>query len=455
MPRSVPRFGPRAVSLAYVALGSLWILLSGQAVLGLSAGDASLLAVLEAGKGWAYVLGSGALLWGLVHGRDRALAISAKRFYTLARLAPVAIFRADAAGRCVYVNERFCAISGLAASAALGNGWAACVHPDDRVRVVDDWTRSVRERSPFRTEYRVLAADGSVQWMLAEVAEERDGGGRIVGYVGTLTDITERKLADDDTRRLADDLETRVAERAAQLEATVRELDTFSYTVSHDLRAPLRSISGFSQMILEETGETLPPRARSHLERVIAASRRMSEMIDGLMDLARVARSPLRGEWVDVSALAETVFDELRAEEPARVVETRVAPGIRLWGDPTLLRIALENLQQNAWKFTQGVEGARIVVEPATEGPGVAVRDNGAGFDMAWQDKLFRAFERLHGPEVFPGSGIGLATVHRIVARHGGRVWASGRVGEGASFGFSVPPGPDAAVGAEVAAPPR
>jgi signal transduction histidine kinase len=181
----------------------------------------------------------------------------------------------------------------------------------------------------------------------------------------------------------------------------------------------------------------------------------MSEMIDGLMDLARVARSPLRGEWVDLSALAETVFDELRAEEPARVVETRVAPGIRLWGDPTLLRIALENLQQNAWKFTQGVEGARIVVEPAIEGAGVAVRDNGAGFDMAWQDKLFRAFERLHGPDVFPGSGIGLATVHRIVTRHGGRVWASGQVGVGASFAFSVPPGPDAAVGAEVAAPPR
>jgi signal transduction histidine kinase len=288
----------------------------------------------------------------------------------------------------------------------------------------------------------MLAPGGGELWILAQVAEECDSAGRLLGYVGTLTDITARKTADDVTRRLADELELRVAERAAELEATVRELDSFSYTVSHDLRAPLRSINGFSQLILDESGEQLPPQARGYLERVVVASRRMSEMIEGLLDLARVARTPLRGEWVDVSALAESLFEELRAEEPARVVEVLVRPGIRLWGDPTLLRIAVQNLAQNAWKFTRGTDGAQILVAATEGGDGVAFRDNGAGFDMARVDKLFRAFERLHATDVFPGSGIGLATLHRIVTRHGGLVWASGSVGEGACFAFSVPPGP-------------
>jgi len=442
LPQSLPRHGPRTLSLLYVALGSAWVLFSGQLVVAFAEGDAEMLAALEVGKGWAYVLASGLVLWGLVHRRDRALALSLKRFHTVARLAPVGIFRCDAEGRCVYVNERFSAISGLRGDAWSGLGWLASAHPDDRARVTEEWSRSRLDRSPFHAEYRMLAPGGGELWILAQVAEECDSAGRLLGYVGTLTDITARKTADDVTRRLADELELRVAERAAELEATVRELDSFSYTVSHDLRAPLRSINGFSQLILDESGEQLPPQARGYLERVVVASRRMSEMIEGLLDLARVARTPLRGEWVDVSALAESLFEELRAEEPARVVEVLVRPGIRLWGDPTLLRIALQNLAQNAWKFTRGTDGAQILVAATEGGDGVAFRDNGAGFDMARVDKLFRAFERLHATDVFPGSGIGLATLHRIVTRHGGLVWASGSVGEGACFAFSVPPGP-------------
>jgi PAS domain S-box-containing protein len=364
-------------------------------------------------------------------------------FHTLARLAPVGIFRCDVAGNCIYVNERWCAFAGMTAEEARGSGWGRSVHPEDRARVAEEWKRCTTQRVPCQLEFRVLRPDGQVCWLLAQTAEEVNGEVEVVGYVGTVTDITEQKVEDARKRRRAEELERRVDERTAQLRVSSRELDAFSYSVAHDLRAPLRTIAGFSQMVLEDAGEQLSAPSRDHLARVIAASRRMGEIIDGLLTLAKVTRAQLEGEWIDATAMADAIFRELHNEEPERFVDATVSPGLRLWGDPALLRIALENLLRNAWKFTRHTPGARVWVEPVPGGaPGLVVCDNGAGFDMAWVSRLFRAFERLHTTDEFPGTGIGLATVHRIVTRHGGRIWARGAVGRGACFTFTIAPGP-------------
>lgn len=232
-----------------------------------------------------------------------------------------------------------------------------------------------------------------------------------------------------------------------ELEATNRELEAFSYSVSHDLRAPLRSIDGFSQILLEDYTDVLDEEGANYLGRVRAASQRMGQLIDDLLVLSRMTRTSLRREIVDLSALAQSVADELRERDPNREVEFSIAGGLSGSGDARLLRVTLENLLGNAWKFTSGKEGARIEFgamqrEGSPGFPAYFVRDNGAGFDMAYAGKLFGAFQRLHSPEEFEGTGIGLATVQRVIRRHGGAVWAEGEVGRGATFYFTLGNGP-------------
>jgi signal transduction histidine kinase len=233
-----------------------------------------------------------------------------------------------------------------------------------------------------------------------------------------------------------------LAEHASRdLEEANRELEAFSYSVSHDLRAPLRSIEGFSQILLEDYADKLDEEGEKYLGRVRAASRRMALLIDDLLDLSRVSRRPLRRELVDLSAQAREITAELGKSQPDREVEFVIADRLAANGDARLLRLALENLLGNAWKFTSREERARIEFRSTTlEGRERVyfVRDNGVGFDEAYAGKLFGAFQRLHEPEEFEGTGIGLATVQRIVRRHGGRVWAEGEVGKGATFFFTL-----------------
>ncbi len=263
-------------------------------------------------------------------------------------------------------------------------------------------------------------------------------------------DISEQRAADQSLReserryrQLAAELEQRVRERTAQLADTNEELEAFSYSISHDLRAPLRGIDGFCQAVEEDEESTLSPPARGYLERVRRASARMGQLIDDLLALSRLSRKELRREPVALTALAHAVVAELAAREPQREVELRVQPELQVDADPQLLRVLLENLLGNAWKFTQRVERPRIELSATPrEGRTVyCVRDDGAGFDMKYADKLFTPFQRLHEAKEFPGTGIGLAIVQRVVHRHGGQVWAESAPGQGAAFFFTLEPG--------------
>ncbi|MFN6463968.1 MAG: sensor histidine kinase [Nostoc sp. DedVER02] len=253
-------------------------------------------------------------------------------------------------------------------------------------------------------------------------------------------EINERKKAESEILRLNVQLEQRVAERTAQLEATNKEMEAFSYSVSHDLRAPLRSIDGFSQALLEDYVDKLDAVGQNYLQRVRAATQRMAQLIDDLLNLSRLTRSEMRYEKVDLSALVEAIATELHKTEPERQVEFAIAPGLVANGDAHLLRIVLENLLGNAWKFTGKHERARIEFGLLQQDDTLVyfVRDDGTGFDMAYVEKLFGAFQRLHAMTEFEGTGIGLATVQRIIHRHGGRVWAESAVEQGATFYFTL-----------------
>jgi signal transduction histidine kinase len=234
--------------------------------------------------------------------------------------------------------------------------------------------------------------------------------------------------------------EARTATALEASEALNQELEAFSYSVSHDLRSPLRAIDGFSLAVLEDNGDKLDGEGKASLERVRAATQRMGRLIDDLLELSRVARAPIRLEPVDLTAMTATVVAELREAEPARDVAVTIAPALATRGDPRLVRVVLDNLLGNAFKFTGKCERATIEIGATSDGGGRVffVRDNGAGFDPAYAEKLFGAFQRLHDAREFAGTGIGLATVQRIVRRHGGRVWAIGEPGKGATFSFTL-----------------
>jgi PAS domain S-box-containing protein len=267
-----------------------------------------------------------------------------------------------------------------------------------------------------------------------------DSAGQPYAVCGISTDITERKDAEDEVRRLNSVLETRVRERTAELEASTRELDAFAYSVSHDLRAPLRSLHGFSQALLDDYSNALDDEGRDNLDRIQRNVQRMGRMIDDLLNLSRATRVEITRVQVDISTMAREILAELAAVEPSRTVNTNVADGLRAYGDPHLVRLALQNLLANAWKFTANRSEPVIEVGSARrDGEGVFfVRDNGAGFDMKYADKLFNAFQRLHPAAEFEGTGIGLAIVARVVRRHGGRVFAEAEVDRGATFSFNL-----------------
>ena len=314
------------------------------------------------------------------------------------------------------------------------------LHPDDRDRVLIAVKKTLDEQALYDLECRIMRPNGEIRFVQCCGNVYRDQAGQSVRMAGTVLDITERKRVEEEITLLNADLERRVSQRTAELKAANKELESFSYSVSHDLRAPLRSIDGFSQALLEDCADKLDEPGKDALRRVRVASQRMGKLIDDLLQLSGLMRSELQRRSVDMSDLALASATEVRNIWPGRQVKLIIAPGLHAEGDQQLLRIVFDNLLGNAWKFTSKREQATIEVGAISHNGTTAyfVRDNGAGFDMAYSDKLFGAFQRLHAMADYPGTGIGLATVQRIIHRHGGRVWAEGKVDEGATFYFTL-----------------
>jgi len=267
----------------------------------------------------------------------------------------------------------------------------------------------------------------------------RTGGGRSYDEADAvmLADLADRAGLAIDNARLYAQLEARVSERTRELEIANHELEAFSYSVAHDLRAPLRSIDGFAHAIQEDHDTRLDPEAVRMLDRIRGSAQHMAVLIDGLLRLAQIARANVQRSEISLSELAAEIVADLREHDPARVVEVAIEPGLIAHGDRQLVKVILQNLLGNAWKFTAKRDDARIAL--AIRDGAFVVRDNGAGFDPTYAHKLFVPFQRLHSAAEFPGTGIGLGTVHRAVQRHGGRIWAEGAVGAGAAFWFTLP----------------
>lgn len=318
--------------------------------------------------------------------------------------------------------------------AIIEKGLASISH-DERRAIFVKWTG--RDISP------PIPAEPTLPLRTVGIATAALAGVGVVVLVPLWIATLRRRVSErtHKIRELNETLERRVDQRTRELEARNLEMEAFTYSVSHDLRAPLRAMDGFSQALLDDAGEKLSDAARDDVSRVRAASQRMGTLIDDLLGLSRLGRSVSAPTDVDLSALANDITRDLRQAAPERDVEVHIAPGLHALADPALVRVLLQNLVGNAWKFTSGKLHARIQVGqvPTPRGPAFYVRDDGAGFDPAFQDKLFAPFQRLHAASEFPGNGIGLATVRRIVGLYGGGTWAEGEIGKGATFYFTLP----------------
>ncbi len=366
----------------------------------------------------------------------------AERLSLATQAASIGTWQLETEGPALHVDDQFVALYGGVGDAFGAHElWTKRVHPEDRARSVERRRATLAGEIPaYDDEFRVLWPDGTLHHLRNLGRLVKDEQGRPLRLVGVTMDVTLSKRAEEDIRRRSAELEGRVAERTRELSVANKELESFSYSVSHDLRAPLRAIDGFSQALVEDFGDRMDDQARSHLRRVRQASQRMGHLIDDLLNLSRTSRAELRRRRISLSGLSESIVAQLRARGEAREVEVIIAPGLAADADESLSRVLLENLLENAWKYTSRKPRARIEVGQAREDGAMVffVKDDGDGFDMTFAHKLFGAFQRLHGTEEFEGTGIGLATVKRIVERHGGRVWGEGSPGVGATFYFSL-----------------
>jgi PAS domain S-box-containing protein len=332
------------------------------------------------------------------------------------------------------------AFTGQSLEEATGMGWIFALHPDDRERTADVWLRAVRSNSFYDAECRIRRYDGEYRWMEVHGVPVLEADGAIREWVITCADMHDRKRTEEEVRKLNQELEQRVVERTAELEAANQELEAFAYSVSHDLRAPLRAVSGFSRILLEEYAPRLPAKAQHYLEAARKNAVQMGELIDDLLAFSQLSRQPLHKQPIAPTELVREVLQDLRPDREGRQVEITVGDLPCCEGDPRLLKQVLVNLLSNGFKYTRTREVARIEVGAMTASGGATpvyyVRDNGVGFDMRYADKLFGVFQRLHGTLEYPGTGVGLAIVQRIVHRHGGRVWAEAAVNQGATFYF-------------------
>jgi PAS domain S-box-containing protein len=346
----------------------------------------------------------------------------------------------DKHGKITFVNDTFCKVSKYPREELLGQDHRIINSGHHPKAFFSDLWRTISQGKIWKGEIQNRAKDGTFYWVDTTIVPFLDNNGKPYQYVAIRADITPRKLAEEEILRLNASLEQRVQERTQQLDLSLKELGAFSYSVSHDLRAPLRGIDGWSQALLEDCAGQLDARGKEYLDRVRSETQRMGQLIDDLLRLSKITQGQLRLGPVDLTSLAEAIISRLRERSPERKVQCIIDPDMNVQGDSGLLGAALVNLLENAWKFTGKTPDAKIHFGKKNEGGSAVyfVQDNGAGFDMAYVDKLFGPFQRMHKHTEFPGTGVGLATVQRIIRRHSGRIWVDAKVGQGATFYFTL-----------------
>ncbi len=396
---------------------------------------------------------------------ERALRQSEAEFRTLAETMPQIVWATRADGGNIYFNQHWMDYTGMTLEESLGDGWNKPFHPEDRQRAWNAWQAAVAGASDYSLECRLRRADGVYRWWWIMGAPFRAADGSVLKWFGTCTDVHERRQAEEKIQRLNGELEQRVTERTAQLKSANEELEAFSYSVSHDLRAPLRHVVGFVQLLRKEAGPSLSEKSLRHLETISASANRMGALIDDLLTFSRVGRTAMQKTEFSLNELVKETLGDFQLEIKGRNIAWEIHPLPSVLADRALLRLALVNLIANAIKFTSHRTAAKIEIgclesDAARAAPAdtqttgapdassatcpqsfdtIFIRDNGAGFDPQYTEKLFGVFQRLHSQSEFEGTGIGLANVHSIIHRHGGRVWAEGAVDDGATFYFTIP----------------
>ncbi|WP_165973743.1 AAA family ATPase [Paucimonas lemoignei] len=361
-----------------------------------------------------------------------------RRWRTFLDNAHMAVMALDLSGAIEYVNPFLCELFGYSREELVGQDWTRVLAPQEGAGMQAALIAELQAHGHCNSLTTLRTRDGQDRLIAWSSSLLRDPDGRPLGSIGIGADMTDQRKAERALRELNEDLELRVAQRTSDLAAANLELDSFAYSISHDLRAPLRSIDGFSQALAEDYGHAFDSQAQDYLRRVRNAAQRMGGMIDAMLHMSRQTRGALHLEDIDLSGMALEVLDELRQRPPERSVRIHIAPGMRARADARLLRVVLDNLLGNAWKYTAGKADAELAfVMEQRDGEAVyCVSDNGSGFDMARAGKLFQAFQRLHAD--VEGFGIGLTTAQRIIHRHGGRIWAEAKPGKGATFSFTL-----------------
>lgn len=371
----------------------------------------------------------------------RRCEISEKRFMDLVQMLPQGIFETNLQGTLTFANP-VAFQSFLYAPLDLDRGLTIydVLIPEDRVRVNKNLGDILQGKKTEGSEYTGLRKDGSTFPILvysAPIIQDQ----KVTGVRGTIVDLTRLKRIEAEIRQLNVDLERRVTQRTSELEDSTREMEAFTYSVSHDLRAPLRAIDGFSSILLQDAGEHLSEQERHNLEVVRHNARHMNGLIEGLLNLSRMGRQELKREWVSPEPIIRDILGEIQEASLGRTLDLTFGNLPPIYADPVMLRQVYVNLISNAVKFTKTREQAKIEIGTMVDGTRTVyfVRDNGIGFDMQYKDKLFKPFQRLHSSNEYEGSGVGLAIVHRILLRHGGTIWVESEVGKGSTFYFTLP----------------
>jgi PAS domain S-box-containing protein len=369
---------------------------------------------------------------------EKAIRDSETRFRLLFENAPIAMAIVGMDYRFIDINHSFSSMLGYSREESRKLGIQNITAPESMEENLLNQAKLARgEIDHFEMRKTFITRGGGKVEGILSATVMKDGEGNPLFFLGQIVDITDLLKAQKDLEELNRTLENRVENRTAQLKALNSELESFSYSVSHDLRAPLRGIDGFSLAVLEDYGHLLPEEGQHYLDRVRKATLKMGKLIDDLLRLSRISRKELKHQTVSLSGLAREIMEELRAGEPERDVSFSLTGNMTVCGDKGLLRVVLQNLLGNAWKFTSGKDQAKIEFSRTSDGT-FLVRDNGAGFDPSYKHKLFEVFQRLHTNRDFEGSGVGLATVRRIIHKHGGHVWAEGEPDNGATFYFTL-----------------